>query len=54
MVYFINIDFEEIDDYFRIKKNKDLIREGVSNGVIGLKIYKSLGLDDKDKFEVEY
>ena len=47
---FINIDFEEIDDPNFGSKNKDLIREGVSNGVIGLKIYKSLGLDDKDKF----
>ena len=47
---FINIDFEEIDDPNFGSKNKNLIRDGVSNGVIGLKIYKSLGLDDMDKF----
>ncbi len=47
---FINIDFEQIDDPEFGKKNELLIREGVKNGVIGLKIYKTLGLDDKDKF----
>ena len=41
-VYFINIDFEEIDDNNFGSKNQDLIREGVKNGVIGLKIYKTL------------
>ena len=46
---FINIDFEEIDNPDFIKKNIDLINETHSMGAIGLKIYKSFGLTDKDK-----
>ena len=47
---FINIDFEQIDDPDFGTNNQELIRNAVEDGVIGLKIYKSLGLDDKDKF----
>ena len=46
---FINIDFEEIDDADFIKKNIDLINETYSMGAMGLKIYKSFGLTDRDK-----
>ena len=46
---FINIDFEKIDEQNFAKNNIELITEAVSNGVIGLKVYKSLGLTDKDK-----
>ena len=46
---FINIDFEEIDNPDFIKKNIDLINKTYSMGAIGLKIYKSFGLTDKDK-----
>ena len=46
---FLNIDFEKIDEQNFAKNNIELIKEAVSNGVIGLKVYKSLGLTDKDK-----
>ena len=46
---FLNIDFEKIDKQNFAKNNIELIKEAVSNGVIGLKVYKSLGLTDKDK-----
>ena len=41
---FINIDFEQIDDPDFGTNNQELIRNAVEDGVIGLKIYKSLGL----------
>ncbi len=47
---FVNIDFEQIDNPDFGSNNQELIRKAVEDGVIGLKIYKSLGLDDKDKF----
>jgi len=46
---FVNIDFEEIDEPDFAESNQTLIEEAVKNGVIGLKVYKSLGLNDKDK-----
>ena len=46
---FINIDFEEIDNPDFIKRNIDLINKTHSMGAMGLKIYKSFGLTDKDK-----
>ena len=46
---FLNIDFEKIDEQNFAKNNIELITEAVSNGIIGLKVYKSLGLTDKDK-----
>ena len=45
---FVNIDFEAIDDPDFAAKNVKLIQEAVAAGVIGLKVYKSLGLTDKD------
>ncbi len=47
---FINIDFEKIDDKDFGNHNTELIRNAVRDGAMGLKIYKSLGLDDKDKY----
>ena len=47
---FVNIDFEKIDDENFAKNNTELIRNAVRDGAMGLKIYKSLGLDDKDKY----
>ena len=46
---FVNIDFEKIDEQNFAKNNIELITEAVINGVIGLKVYKSLGLTDIDK-----
>ena len=46
---FVNIDFEKIDEADFAESNQKLIREAVETGVIGLKVYKSLGLNDKDK-----
>lgn len=45
---FVNIDFEAIDEPDFAAKNVKLIQEAVAAGVIGLKVYKSLGLTDKD------
>lgn len=45
---FVNIDFEAIDEPDFATKNVKLIQEAVAAGVIGLKVYKSLGLTDKD------
>ena len=46
---FLNIDFEKLDDSNFAKEQVDLINKAVAQGVIGLKVYKSLGLTDKDK-----
>jgi predicted TIM-barrel fold metal-dependent hydrolase len=45
---FLNIDFEKVDDPDFATENVKLINDAVKNGVIGLKVYKSLGLSDKD------
>ena len=45
---FLNINFETIDESDLATKNIVLIKEAVDAGVIGLKVYKSLGLTDKD------
>ena len=46
---FLNIDFEKLDDPNFATEQVDLINKAVAQGVIGLKVYKSLGLTDKDK-----
>jgi len=46
---FLNIDFEKLDDSNFAKEQVKLINKAVAQGVIGLKVYKSLGLTDKDK-----
>ena len=45
---FLNIDFEDIDDKFFSEKQVALIDSAVKAGVMGLKVYKSLGLTSKD------
>ncbi len=45
---FVNVDFESIDDPNYAKSQTDIIRDAVKKGAIGLKIYKSLGLRNKD------
>ena len=45
---FLNIDFETIDDNDFAEKQVALIDSAVAAGVMGLKVYKSLGLTDKD------
>ena len=46
---FLNIDFEKLDDPNFATEQVDLINKAIAQGVIGLKVYKSLGLTDKDK-----
>ncbi len=45
---FLNIDFEKIDEPDFKSFTLKVIRDAVRSGVIGLKVYKSLGLTDKD------
>ena len=46
---FLNIDFEAIDEEGFAVAQVELIRQAVKQGVMGLKVYKSLGLTDKDQ-----
>jgi len=45
---FVNIDFKKIDEPNFESNNIKIIQDAVNDGVIGLKVYKSLGLTDKD------
>ena len=45
---FINIDFEKLDDEGWPANALSAIEQGVQQGVKGLKVYKGLGLSDKD------
>ena len=45
---FVNIDFNKIDDEDFATTNVQIIKDAVSQGVIGLKVYKNLGLNLKD------
>lgn len=45
---FLNINFEELDDDGWPDNALTLLEEGVKQGVKGLKVYKGLGLTDKD------
>ena len=45
---FLNIDFEDIDAKFFSETQVALIDSAVKAGVMGLKVYKSLGLTSKD------
>tara|TARA_X000000368_G_scaffold1371_1_gene1086 strand:+ start:387 stop:1529 length:1143 start_codon:yes stop_codon:yes gene_type:complete len=45
---FLNVDFESIDDDNYAETQVKIIRDGVKKGAIGLKVYKSLGLINKD------
>ena len=45
---FVNVDFDKIDDKDFAKNNVEIIKNAVAQGVIGLKVYKNLGLNLKD------
>ena len=45
---FVNVDFNSIDVENHVEKQVNIIRDAVSKGAIGLKVYKSLGLTNKD------
>ncbi|MEQ8925058.1 MAG: amidohydrolase family protein [Fulvivirga sp.] len=45
---FLNIDFEKLDDKGWPDETMLMMEEAVAKGVKGLKVYKSLGLTDKD------
>ena len=45
---FLNIDFESINDANYAETQVAIIRDAVAKGAIGLKVYKSLGLRNKD------
>ena len=45
---FMNIDFEKVDDEVWPNETLSLMEESFKLGVRGLKVYKSLGLTDKD------
>jgi len=47
-VIFLNIDFEKLDDEGWPAEALTMLEEGVKQGVKGLKVYKGLGLTDKD------
>jgi uncharacterized protein len=47
-IIFLNIDFEKLDDAGWPQDALILLEEGVKQGVKGLKVYKGLGLTDKD------
>jgi len=46
---FVNVDFEAIEDVDFATEQVALIDQAVQDGVLGLKVYKSLGLTDRDK-----
>jgi len=48
-ILFLNINFENLDDANWPKETLDMMEEAVKQGVHGLKVYKQLGLSDKDK-----
>ena len=45
---FVNVDFNKIDDSDFGTNNVEIIKDAVKQGVIGLKVYKNLGLNLKD------
>ena len=45
---FLNVDFESINDANYAETQVAIIRDAVAKGAIGLKVYKSLGLRNKD------
>ena len=45
---FVNIDWEAIDDPDFAKNNIALLQQAKADGAMGLKVYKGLGLTDKD------
>lgn len=47
-ILFLNIDFEKLDDAGWPEETLKMMEEGVKQGVRGLKVYKTLGLDETD------
>ncbi len=47
-VLFLNINFEELDDEGWPDETLTMMEEAVKQGVVGLKVYKGLGLTDAD------
>lgn len=47
-ILFMNLDFEQLDDEGWPNETLNMMEEAVKMGVRGLKVYKSLGLTDKD------
>ena len=45
---FVNVDFSTVDNEKEVEVQANIIRDAVAKGAIGLKVYKSLGLRDKD------
>ena len=45
---FVNVDFNSIDVENHVENQVNIIRSSVDKGAIGLKVYKSLGLTNKD------
>jgi predicted TIM-barrel fold metal-dependent hydrolase len=45
---FVNVDFNSVDVENHIENQVNVIRDAVAKGAIGLKVYKSLGLTNKD------
>ena len=45
---FVNVDFNKIDDADFGTNNVEIIKDAVKQGVVGLKVYKNLGLNLKD------
>lgn len=46
---FVNLDWEKIDEDDFATDNLEILRQAKSDGAIGLKVYKGLGLTDVDK-----
>ena len=45
---FVNVDFDNADDHTHVEAQVNAIRRAVAKGAIGLKVYKGLGLTNKD------
>ena len=45
---FVNVDFNSVDVENHVENQVNIIRSSVDKGAIGLKVYKSLGLTNKD------
>ena len=45
---FVNVDFDKADNKNHVETQVNVIRDAVAKGAIGLKVYKGLGLTNKD------
>ena len=44
----LNVDFDNADNAAHVEAQVNAIKRAVANGAIGLKVYKGLGLTNKD------